>query len=604
LPFIAIGSGGSFTTATFAATYHQFIDMFSKSITPLEYSLNGHIKEDHSVFIASARGRNHDITHVFVESAKREPRELLALCMSTNTPLKNLSGKFEFSDVVEYELPTQKDGFLAVNSLMASMMLLARSYIENFDIKETLPRDYDELVYRNDIFEELVSTNSSLVNKFRNCNTLILIYDPFTKVAAIDAESKFSESGIMNIQLTDLRNFAHGRHNWLDKNKNSGIIVLSSSYHYDKLVERTLKLIPTNIPHLKLKSRYSGPLASFELVIIIMYLINIFGKFRNIDPGKPRVPEFGRKLYNLKSNLFPNAKLDNTQSAAIARKMIARSEISSPNEREYWISCYTKFVYNLSKRKFKAILFDYDGTLCSSKTRFNGITTRIANSLKELVEHDILVGIATGRGKSVRQDLQSKLPKNLWKSIVIGYYNCADISLLNDNSQPDITQDSREELSNVSKILSDYEMFNSIANFEERPSQITVEPKYTNSLRSSRNLLNDIIRSHNLKVNVMESTHSIDILPEDVSKTNLVKFVIDRYHIHDEEILRIGDRAKWPGNDYFFLSTENSLSVDIASADPNTCWNLLPVGVRSVQGLSYYLESIVFKKGYFYLEIR
>ena len=524
--------------------------------------------------------------------------------MSTNTPLKNLSEKFEFSDVVEYELPSRKDGFLAANSLVASMVLLARSYIENFDMKEKLPGNYDELVHRNDIFEELISTNSSLLNKYKNCNTLLLIYDPLTKVAPVDAESKFSESGIMNIQLTDLRNFAHGRHNWLDKNKNSGIIVMSSSYGYDKLIQKTLELLPNNIPHLHLRSRYSGPLASLELVTIIMYLINIFGKFRNIDPGKPRVPEFGRKLYNLKSNLIQDAKLDNTRSAAIARKMITRYEISSPNEREYWINSYTKFVSNLSKKKFKAILFDYDGTLCSAKTRFNGITTIIADRLKELLEHNILVGIATGRGKSVRKDLQNKLPKNLWKSVIIGYYNCADISLLDDNSQPDITQDPREELSKVSKILSNYERFNSIANIEERPSQITVEPKYTYSLRSFRNLLNDIIRSHNLKVNVMESTHSIDILPEDVSKINLVEFVMNRYHLHDKEILRIGDKAKWPGNDYFFLSTENSLSVDITSSDPSTCWNLLPVGVRSVQGLSYYLASIVFEKDYFCLQIR
>ena len=70
LPLITIGSGGSFTTATFAATYHQFIYLFSKSITPLEYSLNGQINEDHTVFIASAGGRNHDIKQVFVEAAK------------------------------------------------------------------------------------------------------------------------------------------------------------------------------------------------------------------------------------------------------------------------------------------------------------------------------------------------------------------------------------------------------------------------------------------------------------------------------------------------------------------------------------------------------
>jgi hypothetical protein len=57
-------------------------------------------------------------------------------------------------------------------------------------------------------------------------------------------------------------------------------------------------------------------------------------------------------------------------------------------------------------------------------------------------------------------------------------------------------------------------------------------------------------------------------------------------------VLCIGDRGRWPGNDFALLQEPYSLSVDEVSPDPNTCWNLAPPGHRGIQVTLDYLQSL------------
>ena len=91
----------------------------------------------------------------------------------------------------------------------------------------------------------------------------------------------------------------------------------------------------------------------------------------------------------------------------------------------------------------------------------------------------------------------------------------------------------------------------------------------------------------------MRSSHSVDILASGVSKLLVVKHVLDIYNPADDvAILTIGDRGRWPGNDFELLREPYSLSVDELSVDPETCWNLAPVGQRGVQVTIGYCRAL------------
>ena len=57
-------------------------------------------------------------------------------------------------------------------------------------------------------------------------------------------------------------------------------------------------------------------------------------------------------------------------------------------------------------------------------------------------------------------------------------------------------------------------------------------------------------------------------------------------------MLIVGDRGRWPGNDYELLREPYSLGVDEVSVDPSTCWNLASPGQRGPSVTLEYLKAL------------
>jgi hypothetical protein len=149
---------------------------------------------------------------------------------------------------------------------------------------------------------------------------ILLLFGPETRPAAVDFESKFHESGLANVQVTDYRNFAHGRHLWLAHHPDTTIIAFISS-NDRAIAEATLKLLPKGIRTLRVETSFEGVAAAFAMQAAVFELVSLYGEDRGRDPGRPTVPMFGRKLYHL--NAFPALSTD-LRSAAVVRKSRAR----------------------------------------------------------------------------------------------------------------------------------------------------------------------------------------------------------------------------------------------------------------------------------------
>ena len=220
-----------------------------------------------------------------------------------------------------------------------------------------------------------------------------------------------------------------------------------------------------------------------------------------------------------------------------------------------------------------------------------------------LLFEGILVGIATGRGKSVR-----KGPRPLtfhvkhWESIWIGYYNGGQIATLADDSAPDKTLPVHEDLERfVSSIESD-ERLSALMELDRRSSQITVFP-----IASRRDdvweALQELCRG--AEQTLVRSTHSFDILAPGVSKLNVVRKVAEVLDVTESPtVLRIGDLGRWPGNDHELLADEYGLSVDQVSSHPAQCWNFAPAGHRGTQATLDYLNALICSDGAATLDLR
>jgi hypothetical protein len=419
LPLFIVGSGGSLSACHYAAILFQQHGVMAKAITPLElfYSKNA-IRSSNVLFI-SASGKNTDILFGYETAISLEPNKVFSICMKKNSALGKLAGNSSISRHYEFDIPSGKDGFLATNSLVAFFVIIYKLFTSDsksgsfsFPFNNPLP--------------EL----DTFLNKVSPYYTFNVLYAGLGHPVAIDIESKLVEAALANVIISDYRNFGHGRHHWFAKRKETSALVAIITPKEELIAQKTLFLLPSDIPTLIIRSNYNNNFASIDLLIKSFFLINAIGTLQNIDPGRPGVPSYGSKLYNLSyySLLKQKKEISDIKRISILRKTKAASLNSlSDDEKEFWYASFEKFKEGFQHVEFGSVIFDYDGTLCSSTHRFNGITEEIYQEIIRILEKGIVVGIATGRGQSVRKDLFDKIPSKYHSNVIIVYYNCSDI---------------------------------------------------------------------------------------------------------------------------------------------------------------------------------
>lgn len=573
-----VGSGGYFTASVIATTMHEEAGFMAKHVTPLEF-INSRIARSASVLVISAGGNNKDILAAFDKAVITEPANLGVLSASVNNRLTKRAESLSRVFLHQGTIPLKKDGFLATNSLIAMSIWLARAYAAATPLRADLPSSLDKLLHPKMSTQDSKTMLEEKMVVLARKSTIVVIYDVLGKAAAVDLESKLVEAGLNNVQLADYRNFAHGRHNWIRKNSNSTGVIFLTNPCCRSLATKTMRLVPSNIPVVEIGTDSSGSAGMLSLLIQVMYAVKVFGDFRGIDPGRLGVAEFGRKIYSIG---MPKTKTNVGLEEVVIRRKFGTLINGSLKTHRIELQ---QFLHRLTKTPLDGIVFDYDGTLCDTPHRQNLPSPETVNVITALVK-EIPVGIATGRGRSVRNALREIIPKKFWPNVFVGYYNCANIATLDVDNVPDVDSTTDPALANFISYLIKNNIVHRSA-IEERPKQISL-------IGGSLTAIDLIREIHTLhpqtpnSVKIVESGRSVDILPVDVSKIKILNMI--KKDLGHENVLCIGDQGLWPGNDFELLSTPFSLSVDKTSKDPNSCWNLAPLGYIGERAVKYYFS--------------
>jgi hypothetical protein len=236
---------------------------------------------------------------------------------------------------------------------------------------------------------------------------------------------------------------------------------------------------------------------------------------------------------------------------------------------------------------YGAVVFDYDGTLCDEHDRFKGIGEDITSELIRLLDNDGFIGIATGRGGSVRTDLRRVFPKRFWSRILVAYYNGSYLADLSEGRDLKTSSENCSKLESFGHDICSHPVISEVAECKVNAHQVSVWPHAAAKGDFLWNLIHQIATSRGLVA--VRSSHSIDVVNAHISKRCLLE-QIKSFLPDGRSVLTIGDKGKWPGNDFDLLRTPYSLSVDEVSADPDTCWNIAPHGHRGVQATLAYLS--------------
>jgi len=595
-PLITVGSGGSLSIAHLTSLLHEKIGSISKAITPLEVLTTDISLDNTCVVLVTAGGRNPDVISSFKQVAESEPKEFLTICLRPKSKLSELAKEYNYVKFIEYLLPSGKDGYLATNSQIAFSILLSRAYEQVLEEQSNL---ITNLFLETDHSNQLDQYCIALERK-----NFVVLYGRWGLPAAIDLESKFTEAALGHILLADYRNFAHGRHLWLEKyREDTGIIALITPEE-EKIVHRTFDLIPKEIPILRLNSTHSGHVGGIELLLKVLHLVKQVGDTRNVDPGKPVVPLFGRKLYRL--NVKPllcdkedNYSFSHDEYVNLRRKFGSICVYNQEMLNRQLMGLH-QYIHKIESTIFGSIVFDYDGTLCDPDERYGTIKSEVVAELVRLLSCKIIIGIATGRGRSVRESLQQVIPREHWQNVLIGYYNGSDIATLADSNRPDKEQPLNDSLATIQHVFESDNQLKSVAKIEYRPNQITVESIKPIFRSITRRIIFDLVKKSQLNsIQILESSHSFDILAPNVSKVLLVEACKEASLRENGNnlVLCVGDRGEWPGNDYCLLSGPYSIGVDSLSPDLLSCWHISNAGHKGTQATLDYLKWLSASNG-------
>ena len=586
-PLYAVGSGGSLTAAALAAALHHGTGSAAEALTPLAFLDRERLDcSGASVLLFTAGGCNADILAALDRAIALRPRALGVVCASPRSRAARAAARARGACLQAGSVPAGRDGFLATNSLLAMSVWACRAY-EGAGLAACRLPEFADLAGDDD-----AENIGARAGRLHVCTTLAVLHDAWGRIAAIDLESKMSEGGLVGVQMADYRHFAHGRHNWLDKRAGSGVVALASP-GCERLASSTLECLPGRVPVLRVDTRLDGPAGALALLVQSMRLVGSFGAALGVDPGRPRVAAFGRRLYGLRYRPPPLDDATDAERAALCKKF-GTHRMAGPGERR--LCDLRRFAGALASQKFGAIVFDYDGTLVGTQDRKRPPRAAVKKLLCGLLSSGIMVCVATGRGKSVREALQKTIGREHWPRTLIGYYNGADIGPLDDAGVPDKELPMDPALD---EFLSVKGLNGALASAKSdpRPHQITYEGSNLSAADIADQLAATAPRTAR-KVKIVESAHSVDVVAAATTKKALARRAGSSIR-EGLSVLCVGDMGRPPGNDHELLSGPHSLSVGDVSDDPHTCWNLLPPDVSGPDGTIHYMQRLKVRRGHF-----
>ncbi|WP_126242932.1 HAD family hydrolase [Burkholderia gladioli] len=595
---IGVGSGGSFTVASLLCSLHEaYTGRVSRPSTPLEIICTPALASSSPVFLVSAEGKNPDIVEALERARRFSSRTVHVLTNRQDSPLMEHVQELPGVKPYVFEL-AKKDGYLATNSLLLDAVLVARAYGELNGRPEPMPSEIAALrVGEQTVQEWLVAAQPFIAEAVRR-GALTVVYSPLLRAIATDLESKLSEGALMHVQVADLRSYAHGRHLWLARRPQDCAILALVEPSLGKLWDGMRGKFPSGIPTLTMPLSGADPVHLIAGLVAQMHLVAAVGRELGTDPGRPDVPSYGREIHY--ANLRDVIPLPLSAGPAEEQSKYEMLGAHWPSQRDHGTMrrAARAFADTIRAQRFKAVVFDYDGTLCSSQSKDGPPPPNVVEHLVRLVRAGIVVGIASGRGGSIQTCLSDVLPHDVLAKIRLGLYNGGWISAAD---APPIPQtETSEFLSHVTRIVVRLKSLGVpiLTHRTTHPYQVSVRFREGLATDSMWFVIADALRQAGLDLSTMvRSKHSVDILANGVSKSALVADIIQRDKVDPYEILTMGDQGAWPGNDAALLEHRYSLSVDMPSRRLDRAWKLAPAEKRDVDATLWYLEQMVLENG-------
>jgi hypothetical protein len=540
-PAVFAGSGGSMVLALLAARLHENIcRQPARACTSLEL-LDLPQLEHRGALLFSSSAKHPDAQRVLASFQRGRFFPTALVTHRAADDVQTLASPD--TRVVTLDELDQRDGFLATGSILQIATQMLRAYLPDPELPHSLDEDAQDADVRESV--------------------LVLCSPSLASVAA-DIEVRLVESGLACVQVADFRNFAHGRHTGFARRMDQTTVLVLSDRDSRDLAEATAGVLPGGADVRRWHADAAWESAIVVLLARSMRLAATMGENVGVDVARPRVPQFGRRLYNLPLQ----RRLVEARVGGVERKLLAAGAGDDRSLRATYEEAGAGWSSELERQRFSGLVLDYDGTVCWTRRRWALPEEQVRVALGGLLDRGLIVGFASGRGKSLHADLRKWVPTSHWPQVVVGLYNGAVRLSLNDDlgdlRSPTPWSEAVVEVIKRMPYAAKLEL-------DERGAQVSVSVGsgvlHHGHLADS---LADRLIADSVPARIVASAHSVDIVELTSGKPAVAS---DVERLAGGQVLAIGDQGQQGGNDQALLAgTPWSLSVDRCSSDPSRCW--------------------------------
>lgn len=598
----AIGSGGSLISAHFlAGCRSDLADQPTIVQTPMEFVLDDRDLTDCQVWLFSGRGENADAHAAAIAARTRGCSDIqIVTGNATASVFEQLPGR----SYRKHILPAfeEKDGFLSTHSLIAVVAAVLQAAHNSLHRAEAayspLQEFSNELRLRRDVSR--IQEYTETFGRIGADDTLIILADPRLKSAAIALETSLWETALCSVQLTDFRNFAHGRHVWLHKRADRTFVLAVTGRQSLASWLEIERDVPESLRRHHIDYGNTGRLQQATAIIDALLIVEAIGSKGAVDPAKPGVGAFAKAIYE--GTALKNTARDFTRPVRNKLKSVRRFGTSDVE----WdpVSGFQSFSERLRAASFHGLVLDYDGTVVPTHSRLAPPDKQLIGEIERLLDAGLKLGFATGRGGSVGDVLRANIDDRFHSSVLVGYYNGGYLRPLDVNIEED-PPEAAPAIRTMTQWVSERNHLLKKPIKTENTVQISV------TIDDSENTLQfiDELKSAPLvlskEVRVVFSEHSVDIGLPGNSKLNVVSVLGASTSMEPSHILCVGDSGGPYGNDFELLGHPHGLSVRDVCHRQDMCWSVFDAVIDGPDALYAILRALTpVSDGIFKLDVQ
>ena len=292
-PMLFIGNGGMHDH--FASLLYEMNCGVAKSITPLEFaSMSDATIKNSRCMLFSVGGGNMDIKYAAKRALELNPEN--TACYTNYMHDGSAFKKFEGTSarIFKFRVRRFDDGFISVEYKFFRDAIMLKAFtglnLSTFDVC-TAP----QASYRYSL-----NKAEGRITPLKKINHFVVLYSDFGAPAAHDFESVLAETGVASAQVTDYRNYCHGRFLTMANhtkhstkshvlNDSDAAAVLFVTPRNRDLVQSIRNIaLPTSAPIVIIETEYNDSRAALDLLIKSnVFLADYEEKGLGINPCDP-----------------------------------------------------------------------------------------------------------------------------------------------------------------------------------------------------------------------------------------------------------------------------------------------------------------------------